>query len=78
MEPQKPVANKWGWVYQTHCTIRNKYLGDNIHKTPARRTNGNAIPQVWGRACANPYADFWRFVVVTDGVTDVGSALTAD
>ena len=63
MEPQKPVANKWGW--------------NNIHKTPARRTNGNAIQQVWGRACANPYADFWRFVVVTDGVTDVGSALTA-
>ena len=49
MEPQKPVANKWGW--------------NNIHIYTDERTNGNGIPQVWGRACANPYADFWRFVV---------------
>jgi hypothetical protein len=64
MEPQTCVRNKWGW--------------NNIHIYTDERTNGNAIPQVWGRACAIPYADFWRFVVVTDVVTDVGSALTAN
>ena len=64
MKPQTCVRNKWGW--------------NNIHIYTDASANGNAIPQVWGRACANPYADFWRFGVVTDGVTDVGSALTAD
>jgi hypothetical protein len=55
MEPQTCVRNKWGW--------------NNIHIYTDARTNGNAIPNVWGRACAIPYADFWRFGGRTNGST---------
>ena len=55
MEPQKPVANKWGW--------------NNIHIYTDARTNGNAIPNVWGFRASDLVRRFWRFGGRTNGCT---------
>ena len=41
--------------------VRNKYLGDNIHIYTDARTNGNAIPNVWGFRISDLVRRFWRF-----------------